>query len=371
MNFDLTDDQKMLAKTVADFGKKESTVERFRKLRDADGLGFEKATWKKMGELGWLAIPFPEEVGGLGGSFVDAGIVLEQLGKTLVPEPYLSSVVLGGHALWLGGSSTQHEKFLAPMMEGDTILALAFAERNVRFDPRCCATTARREGDAWVISGEKAFVLDGHAADHLVVAAMSDQGMQLFVVDAAACERKTVRLMDGHRAAHVKLVDVKVGEDRRLAARPAVEVLERVLDYGAAGTVAEGLGVAFAMLWTTVEYLKTREQFDVKIGTFQALQHRTVDMFVEVELLKSIHTESVVRASEEGTERTRAVSAAKLQLAQGGQLVSRQAIQLHGGVGVTDEHDIGLWFKRMHALVTICGDESAHVARYAATMDAS
>ncbi len=371
MDFDLSDDQKMLAKTVADFGKKESTVERFRKLRDADDLGWEKATWKKMGELGWLAIPFPEEVGGLGGSFVDAGIILEQLGKTLVPEPYLSSVVLGGHALWLGGSAAQHEAFLAPMMEGDTTLSLAFAEPNIRFDPRCCATTARRDGDGWVLSGKKTFVLDAHAADHLVVAAMSDAGMQLFVVDAEACERKTVRLMDGHRAAHVTLNDVKVGEDRRLAARPATEVLERVLDYGAAATVAEGLGVAFALLWTTVEYLKTREQFDVKIGSFQALQHRAVEMFVEVELLKSIHTESIVRASEDGPERARAVSAAKLQLAQGGQLVSRQAIQLHGGVGVTDEHDIGLWFKRMHTLVTLCGDEATHVARYARSMDAS
>ncbi|MCB9614919.1 MAG: acyl-CoA dehydrogenase family protein [Sandaracinus sp.] len=371
MDFDLSDDQKMLAKTVGDFGKKESTLERFRKLRDADGPGWDKATWKKMGELGWLSIPFPEEVGGLGGSFVDAGIVLEQLGKTLVPEPYLSSVVLGGHALWLGGSSAQHETFLAPMMEGDTTLSLAFTERGVRFDPRCCSTTARRDGDAWVITGEKSFVLDGHSADHFVVAAMSDAGMQLFVVDAADTVRKTVRLMDGHRAAHVTLSDVRVGEDRRLSARPATEVLERVLDFGAAATVAEGLGVAFAMLWMTVEYLKTREQFDVKIGTFQALQHRAVDMFVEVELLKSIHTESAVRASEDGEERARAVSAAKLQLAQGGQLVSRQAVQLHGGVGVTDEHDIGLYFKRMHSLVTLCGDEATHVARYAASMDAT
>ncbi|MBX3247635.1 MAG: acyl-CoA dehydrogenase family protein [Myxococcales bacterium] len=366
MDFDLSDDQKMLVKTVSDFGKKESTVERFRKLRDdAEGIGWDRATWKKMGELGWLSIPFPEEAGGLGGSFVDAALILEQLGKTLVPEPYLASVVLGGHALWLGGSAEQHEQLLQPMMEGDTTLALAYAEPGIRFDPRCCATTAKREGDGWRLEGEKAFVQNGHAADHLVIAAMSDEGMQLFVVDGADVKRRTTKHIDGHRGAHVDLAGVVVPESRRLVARPATEVLERVLDFGAAATVAEGLGVAFSMLWMTVEYLKTREQFDVKIGTFQALQHRAVEMFVEVELLKSINVESMIRASEEGPERPAAISAAKLQLAQGGQLVSRQAIQLHGGVGVTDEHDVGLYFKRMHALVTLCGDEAAHVARYA------
>lgn len=368
MDFDLSEDQKMLAKTVRDFGKKESTVERFRKLRDAeDGLGWDPKTWAQMGELGWLAVSFPEEVGGFGGSFLDVALVLEQMGQTLVPEPMIPSVVLGGHAVLAGGDAGQHERFITPMIEGQTTLAFAHAEAGTRM--ALPTTTATKKGSGFVLEGTKPFVLNGHGANHLVVSAALDGAPALFVVDADAVQRQTVRLMDGHRAAHVTLKGVEVGPDRQLAAAPAADVIAKTLDRGAAACVAEGLGVAHAMLWMTVEYLKTREQFGVKIGSFQALQHAAVDMFVEVELLKGMHLEAAVRADEDGLSRARAVSAAKLQLCQGGQLVSRQAIQLHGGVGVTDEHDIGLYFKRMHSLCTLFGDETAHVARYAASLD--
>jgi len=367
MDFDLSEDQQMLAKTVRDYARKESTVERFRKLRDEDGLGYTKEAWAQMGELGWLSVPFPESVGGFGGSFLDCGLVLEELGKTLVPEPYLASVVLAGRALLRAGDAEQHEKYLNPMIEGQTSLALAYAERGHRFDPRCADTKATEEGGIWKLTGEKIFVLNGHGADQLIVSAMVGDELGLFIVegDADSLKRETVRLIDGHRGARIRFESTPAAA--RLTAASSVEVMERAMDDGAAAAAAEGLGVLQTMLSMTVEYLKTREQFDVKIGSFQALQHRAVEMFVEVELMRSITTEAMVRADEDGPERIAAIAAAKHQLGVGGAFVSRQALQLHGGIGVTDEADIGLFFKRHHALMTLFGDVDHHVRRYAAT----
>lgn len=367
MDFDLNEDQKMLAKTVADFGRKESGIERFRKLRDAEGPGFSKQTWAQMGELGWIAVAYPEEVGGFGGGMVEAGLILEQMGKTLIPEPFLSSAVLGGRALLRGGNADQHAKWLAPMLEGQSVIALAWAEAKSRFDAAAIETTATKDGEGFVLNGEKTFVLDGVVADQLVVSAKLDGEVALFVVDGEATERQALGLIDGHRAAKITLKDIKVGADAHLSAMAGIDALSRTLDDGAAATVAEGLGVAQAMLAMTSEYLKTREQFGVKIGSFQALQHRAVDMFVEVELLKSINIASLVGAgNDEQSERESAIAAAKHHLATGATFASRQAIQLHGGVGVTDEHDIGLFFKRMHSLTTICGDDAFHSARFEA-----
>jgi alkylation response protein AidB-like acyl-CoA dehydrogenase len=368
MDFDLTEEQRLLAKTVADFCKTRSPVSRFRTLRDADGSGWDPATWREMGELGWLGVPFSESAGGLGGSFVEAAIILEQLGRSLVPEPYLASVLLGGQALALAGNDDQHQRWLAPMLDGQTSLALAWAEAQGRFDVGKVACSARPSADGFVLDGHKRFVLNGHAADQLIVSAATSDGVALFVVDAGAAglSRKTIGLIDGHRGAHVWLDGVVVERDRKLEAAPGATVLERVLDYGAAGAVAEGLGVAAAMLDMTKDYLGTREQFGVKIGSFQVLQHRAVDMFIEVELLRSINMEAMIRADELAPEpRRAAISAAKHQLATGGQFVSRQSVQLHGGIGVTDEADIGLYFKRMQALSTICGDADFHLQRYA------
>jgi alkylation response protein AidB-like acyl-CoA dehydrogenase len=367
VDFDLNEDQQLLAKTVADFCKTRSPVSRFRELRDADGIGWDPATWQQMGELGWLGVPFSEAVGGLDASFIEAAIILEQLGKNLVPEPYLASVVLGGYALALAGDEAQQQRWLAPMVEGETSLALAWAEVGARFDPTRVSCAVRSGADGLTLWGDKRFVLNGCAADHLIVSAAGLDGLALFVVDAnaAGLTRTSVGLIDGHRGAHLRFEGVALDPERRLAAAPAAGVLARVLDYGAAGAVAEGLGVASAMLDLTTEYLGTREQFGVKIGSFQALQHRAVDMFIEVALLRSMSMEAMVRADEDGPERCAAVSAAKHQLGIGGQLVSRQSVQLHGGIGVTDEHDIGLYFKRMQALSTICGDATHHAQRYA------
>ncbi len=370
MDFDLSEEQQMLAKTVRDWARKESTVERFRKVRDADGLGFDPKVWAQMGELGWLAMPFPESVGGFGGSFVDAGLALEELGKMLVPEPYLASVALAGRALLRAGDAAQHERFLAPMLEGQTTLALAYAERDARFDPAHVRTEAKAAGDGWTLSGEKVFVLNGHAADQILVSAVLDGELALFVVEGGAegLTRETLRFIDGHRGARLRFENTPAAA--RLTAMDTAEVLQRAMHDGAAAAAAEGLGVLQAMLGITTEYLKTREQFGVKIGSFQALQHRAVEMFVEVELMRSMAIEAMVRADEDGPERAAAIAAAKMQLGVGGAFLSRQAIQLHGGIGVTDEADIGLFFKRHHALMTLFGDVEHHVGAYADTLAA-
>ena len=367
MDFQLTEDQKMLAKTVADFAKQSSPVARFRKLRD-DERGFEPSVWKQMGDLGWLGVPFPEATGGFGGSFVDVALVLEKLGTTLVPEPYVSSVVLGGMAILHGGDAKQHERFLTPMIEGKTTLSLAYAERHARYDVTDVRTGARKEGSGYRLEGEKVWVLDGHAADHHVVSARLDGELALFVVDRDAKGLTTtpVKLLDGHRGAFLRLDGVAVDADRLLAAADGASVLDRVLDGAAVAACAEGMGIVSTMLQMSVDYLKEREQFGVKIGTFQALQHRAVDMFVEAEVLRSLLIEASVRAGTDDPEAKAAVSAAKVQLATGGKFVSQQAIQLHGGIGITDEHDIGLYFKRMEALNRSFGDEAHHLRRYAA-----
>ncbi len=366
MDFEFSQDQQLLAKTAQDFVSKRSPVARARKLRD-DATGYELSVWKEMADLGWLGIPFSEAVGGVGGSFVDVALILEQLGRELTPEPFVPSVVLAGTVLAHGGSPAQQERFLRPMIAGETTLALAYAERETRFDIEGVSTIATKQNGSFVLDGEKVWVQNGHAAQHLIVSAAHEGWLQLFVLDRdmPGLTVTPVDTFDGRKAAWIRLDGVVVDTDRLLMQKPGTELLELALDYGAAAAVAEGVGLAQRVLDMTLEYLKTREQFDVKIGAFQALQHRAVDMFIETELLRSIAYRSKVLVEHaDGVERRAAVSAAKVQLSVAGKFVTRQAIQLHGGLGCTDEHDIGLYFKRMHVLNTLYGDEEHHLERY-------
>jgi alkylation response protein AidB-like acyl-CoA dehydrogenase len=365
MDFEITPEQKLLAETVASFVKQRSPVARFRKLRHA-GAPWDPEVWAHMGELGWLSVPFPEDVGGFGGGMVEVGIILEGLGRALAPEPYLASVVLAGLALARAGGAEQHERWLAPMIEGHT----AFAERGSRHHAAAPATTAERDGSGWTLTGDKEFVLGGHQAHQFVVSARTPDGLGLFVVDpdGKGVERQLLHTIDGQGAARLRLRGAAVDDDRRLGepGPAATGVLERVLDLGAAAACAEGVGVAQAMLDMTIAHLKERRQFGVPIGSFQVLQHRAVDMFVEVQLLRSMSVLATVHADEpDDAVRQRSVSAAKVKLGTAGRLVSQQAIQLHGGIGITDEHDIGLYFKRMLALNAVLGDEQHHVQRLA------
>ena len=374
MDFELTAEQKMLAEQAASFAKKSSPVERFRKLRstaerDVVEHGWENKVWKEMAGLGWLGLFFPESVGGMGMRFFDAALVIEKLGTTLVPEPVIASAIVAGTAVWKSASTAQAKKLLEPMIEGKTSLALAWTERAGRYDVRAVTTTAKKTANGFSLSGEKIFVENGHAADTLIVSAKTDAGLALFAVgkDAKGLLLQQVKTMDGKAAAMVRLENVEVAADALLGepGEKTAQALDAAIDLGAAAACAEGLGIARTVLDMTVAYLKTRKQFGVAIGTFQALQHKAVDMFVEVELLRSTMILAAIKADDENAEeRKRAISIAKAQLAVSGKFVVQQAVQLHGGIGITDEHDVGLYFKRMNVLNASYGDEEHHLARY-------
>jgi len=373
MNFDLSDEQRLLVDTVSSFVKKQSPVSRHRALRD-DPVGWSREVWQQMAELGWLGLMVPEEAGGLGGSFADVALILEQLGTALAPEPILPALIASAPLLRLG-TAAQKEAFLAPFIEGRTSLALAYAETQSRHDVTDVTTRAAPGAGGYTLDGTKRWVLNGHAADTIVVSARTSggardrEGVSLFVLDRATpgLAVQSVKTMDGHHAAMLSLQGVTVAEDRLLGPEGgAAAALEEAMDIGAAAACAEGAGIATTVLAMTTGYLKTRDQFGVKIGSFQALQHRAVDMFIETELCKSTAILAMLKvASPDETERKRAISAAKVQLAVGGKYVTQQAIQLHGGIGVTDEHDVGLYFKRMVVLNALFGDEEHHVARFA------
>lgn len=372
MDFDLSDEQRQLVETVSSFVKKQSPLSRLRAMRE-DPIGWSRDVWRQMGDLGWLSISLPEAAGGLGGGFIDAALILEQLGTALVPEPVIPALTAAA-AIRRAAGDEQAAEILAPVLAGERSLALATAEAQSRFEVTDVATRATRAGGAYRITGEKVWVLNGHAADRIVVSARTAgdardaEGVSLFVVDrdAKGLSARAVKTMDGHHAAMLRFEGVEVGEEQRLGAEGGARAaLEYAADLGAAAACAEGLGVVATALAMTVDYLKTREQFGVKIGTFQALQHRAVDMFVEVELCRSMMILAALKVDDpDEAERKSAVSAAKVQLAWGGRQVTQQSIQLHGGIGVTNEHDIGLYFKRMHVLNTLFGDEETHVARF-------
>jgi alkylation response protein AidB-like acyl-CoA dehydrogenase len=370
----LSDDQKMLVDTVTSFTKKESPVDRVRKIRESD-VGWDRNIWRHMGELGWLGVALPESVGGIGGSFLDAGLIIERLGTTLVPEPYIESVMVVGLTLDRYGSEEQRQAYLPSMIEGKTSLALAYVEKDSRYDVADVTTRAEKVGGDYKLSGKKEWVLNGQAAEHILVSARTGggqrerDGVSLFIVDRGApgVKIKTVSCMDSHKAAFIEFDGVKVGKGALVGTEgKAAPILEHALDYGAAAVCAEGSGIVQSTLAMTREYMCQREQFGMKIGSFQALQHRLADVFVQVELCKGTAILALIRASsDDEVERKRSVSTAKKQLSHGGFFVTRQGIQLHGGIGVTDEHDVGLFFKRMQIIAALYGDEEHHVQRFA------
>jgi len=373
MNFDLNEEQQMIMDQAARFVANESPVSRFRKLRETE-RGWEPEMWAKMAEQGWLAIALPEDQGGFGGGFVDLAIILEQLGRGLVPEPFIASVVLGAGILSEEGDETQREAFLTPMIEGNTTLAFAYAESQSRYNLSDCLTRAEKSGDGWTLSGEKVWVLNGHAADQIIVAArtggdqLDEAGLSLFIVDGDAKGLTRIRVpgMDGQRTAVLRLDGVEVGADRLLGREgDAFAAIEKAIDRGAAAACAEGLGHIRELFERTLAYLKEREQFGVPIGSFQVLQHIASDMYAELELCSSASILASIQVDNPDADTRKAeVSAAKLQLADGGWFVQKNAIQLFGGIGVTDEQDEGLFFKRLRVLHGLFGDADWHVSRF-------
>ncbi len=369
-------DQQMLKQAARDFVKKESPVSRVRKLRDErHPEGFSRSMWRKMAELGWQGIVVPAEYGGLGMGLTELACVLEECGRNLVPEPLVSTLGLGTSAILLGGTAALKSELLPRVADGSLILTVAYQERGSRYAPNRVETKATRRGDGVVLSGEKVLVLDGHAADSFVVSARASgaaadrQGVSLFLVprDTPGVEVVRQSTLDLRGAAIVELRDVELPASARVGEEGGgVALLEATLDRATAALSAEMLGGMQAAFEMTLEYLKTRKQFGVLIGTFQALKHRAAEVFVEIELARSAVLGACDALDRGAREARSLVSVAKARCSDAAMLVGYEGVQMHGGIGMTDEHDIGLYLKRALAAEMTFGDAAYHRDRFAA-----
>lgn len=374
MDFDLSEEQSLLKDSVdrliADRYDFES-----RKRFVAEPDGWSRDNWRQFAELGLLAVPFAEEHGGIGGGAVETMIVMEAFGRGIVVEPYLSTVVLGGGLLRHAADDGRKAELLPKVAAGELTLAFAQVERGSRYDLHDVSTTARKDGDGWVLNGEKGVVLHGDSADRLLVTARTAgerrdrDGIGLFLVDAKApgVSRRGYPTQDGMRAAEISLENVRV-EAGDVLGDPAgaLPAVERVVDEAIAAICAEAVGVMDRMRELTVEYMKTRKQFGVPIGSFQVLQHRAADMVVMTEQARSMAFFATMSSgAEDPSERSHSVSAAKVQIGRSGRFVGQGAIQLHGGVGVTQEYSVGHYFKRITMIDAAFGDADHHLSRVA------
>lgn len=372
MNFDLSEERQMLVDSVSKFLQNDYDFEIRRKLAKSE-LGFSRDNWKTYADLGWLSVPFSADLGGFGGTTVDLMLMHEQFGKAMVVEPLVPTLILGGRLIELLGSAGQKESLLSAVIQGELQLALASNERIARNNPAIVGTTATQSGDSYVLNGEKIVVLNGQAADQLLVTARTSgavdakDGISVFLVDAnaAGVERTAYATLDGLRAADIKLTNVKVPAANLLGtAGAALEAVETVLDEATLALCAEAVGAMEVMYKTTVEYCKTRKQFGMPIGKFQVLQFRMVDMFIAHEQSKSMIYMAALRAPEGREAARKAISAAKVQIGKASRKVGQEAIQLHGGMGMTDELNVGYYFKRVTAIDALFGNVDYHLERY-------
>ncbi|MBV9565679.1 MAG: pimeloyl-CoA dehydrogenase small subunit, partial [Bradyrhizobium sp.] len=356
MDFDLTEEQRLLKDSVEGLLTDSYDFEQRKKYMKEQG-GWSKAVWSKLAEQGLLGLPFAEDDGGFGAGAVETMIVMEALGRALVIEPYLATVVLGGGVLRHGGSAAQKAAHIPSIIDGSRTLAFAQLEKNSRYDLNDVATTAKKKGDGWVIDGEKFVVVNGENADTLIVTARTkggqrdNSGIGLFLVPGVArgIAKKAYPTQDGFHAADISFTGVEVGADAAIGdAENALPLIERVVDEARTAMCAEAVGAMDESLKSTVEYLKTRKQFGVAIGSFQSLQHRAADMFVALEQARSMALFATMAADfGDANERAKAVAAAKVQVGKSGKFVGQQSIQLHGGIGMTIEAKIGHYFKRL------------------------
>lgn len=370
MDFDLTEEQSILKDSLDRLVADKYGFEQ-RKKYLASPEGWSAEMWRSYAEMGLMALPFAEADGGIGGGPVETMIVMEALGRVLALEPYLPTVVLGGGFLRLGGSAEQRAEFVPGIVDGSRKLAFAQAERHSRYDLHHVETTARRDGSGYVLNGAKGVVLHGDSADTLVVTARTaggtrdEGGIGVFLVDANApgVLRQSYAMQDGLRAAEIRLDGVKVGADAVLGdPEGGLPLVRRVVDQAIAALAAEAVGVMTAMHALTLDYIKVRKQFGVPIGMFQVLQHKAVDIYVALEQARSIALYATMMAdSDDAAERARAMHAAKVEIGRGGRLAGENAIQLHGGVGMTMEYAIGHYFKRMTMIDLTFGDHDHHL----------
>jgi pimeloyl-CoA dehydrogenase small subunit len=374
MDFDLTDEQRLLRDSVdrllADhygFAKRRAFL--------AEPDGWSRTLWAQYAELGLLGLPFAESYGGFGGGPIEVMLVMEGLGRVLALEPYLATVVLGGAALRLAGNEAQKSGILPQIAEGKMVIAFAHGERQARYDMTDVLTTARPTAGGWVIDGAKSVVLHGDSAQRLIVSARTagerddPDGITLFLVDTATngVARRSYPMRDGTRAAEISLSGVEVGREDLLGEiGAAFPVVERVVEAGIAATAAEAVGAMETMQAMTLEYLKTRRQFGRPIGQNQVLQHRAAEMLMALEQGRSMAMLAAMMVEEpDAAERALNIAMAKVGIGQASKFVSQNAIQLHGGIGMTEEYAVGHYFRRCMVIEHVFGDTAYHLSRLA------
>lgn len=370
----LTEEQTMLRDMAKQFFTEQVPVTNLRQLRDdKDQDGYDKQVWQQIVELGFSGILIPEEQGGTGFGPIGLGIVMQEAGRTLAASPLYSTAILSAGLILAAGSERQKAALLPQIAGGELLMAVAM-EEGPHHNPKQIAMTAEKDGDAYVLSGDKRFVIDGHIADKLIVVARTsgapgdDKGLSMFVLDADSdgVEITRTHMVDSRNAANVRFDNVKLSADQALGGiDAALPELESVLDLGRACLAAEMLGGIEAVFDSTIEYLKERKQFGVIIGTFQALKHRAAEMFCEVEICQSVVLDALSALDERRNDVPRAASLAKARLGDSARLITNEGVQMFGGIGMTDAVDVGLYLKRARVQAQMLGDTNYHRARYA------
>jgi pimeloyl-CoA dehydrogenase small subunit len=374
MDFELTEEQRLLRDSVERLLADHYAFQK-RRAYLAEPEGWSRALWAQYAELGLLGLPFAENHGGFGGGPIEVMLVMEAFGRVLALEPYLATVVLGGTALRLAGYEVQHSALLPQIAEGKLLLAFAHGERQARYDLSDVLTTARRKPGGWVIDGAKSVVLHGDCAQQLVVSARTSgdrddrDGITLFLVDAVAngTARRSYPMRDGMRAAEFSLSGVELDDGAVLGEiGGAYPVIERIVEAGIAATAAEAVGAMEAMQALTLEYLKTRQQFGRPIGQNQVLQHRATEMLIELERGRSMAMLATMMVEEpDAAERAHNIAMAKVGIGQASKFVAQNAIQLHGGIGMTEEYAVGHYFRRCMVIEHSFGDTAHYLSRLA------
>ena len=372
MDFTFNDEQSLIQDQVDQFVQKEYDWETRQSLSNSE-LGFGEDNWKKFAELGWLGISVSEDSGGFGGSAIESMLIMEAFGKGLVVEPFLETVIMAGGLIDDYGSNQQKSSFLEPAIAGEMHLALAYAEPQSRFNLSDVVTEAKVDGDNFVINGYKSVVMNGPSADQIIVSArtsgtqLDEDGISLFIIDANASglDKTNYKTVDGRRASDLTFENVSVSKENLIGDQDkGFEILDSAIDKAILAISAEAVGAMEVLYKTTVEYTKTREQFGTAIGKFQVLQHRMVDMFMEYEQCKSLLYMATMKHEEKAEDAKKAISGLKYQVGKAGKFIGQQAVQLHGGMGVTDELNVGHYFKRLTTVGTIFGNTDYHLKKY-------
>ena len=372
MDFTFNEEQSLIQDQVDQFVQKEYDWETRQSLSNSE-LGFGEDNWKKFAELGWLGISVSEDSGGFGGSAIESMLIMEAFGKGLVVEPFLETVIMAGGLIDEHGSDQQKSSFLEPAIAGEMHLALAYAEPQSRFNLSDVVTEAKVDGDNFVINGYKSVVMNGPSADQIIVSArtsgtqLDENGISLFIIDANASglDKTNYKTVDGRRASDLTFENVSVSKENLIGDQDkGFDILDSAIDKAILAISAEAVGAMEVLYKTTVEYTKTREQFGTAIGKFQVLQHRMVDMFMEYEQCKSLLYMATMKHEEKAQDAKKAISGLKYQVGKAGKFIGQQAVQLHGGMGVTDELNVGHYFKRLTTVGTIFGNTDYHLKKY-------